>query len=994
MSERLYDGAGDDPVDEIVASCLESPPESVDVAVSAACSSHPEHAEAIRRRISALRDLGLVGVTATDDESFPERLGGFRLLRRLGGGGMGVVYVARQEQLGRDVALKLIRPEHLYFPRARERFRRETEAVARLQHAGIVPIYTVGEERGLPYFAMELVDGCTLAEAVAELRGRAPESLRGADLRDVLARRSPCDARGPAPERSALFEGTWVETCIRIAVQVAAALHHAHGRGVLHRDVKPSNIAVTRDGRAMLLDFGLASLEQAQAMTQSGSQLGSLLYMPPEQIRGDASAVDQRSDVYSLGVTLYELLTLQVPYYDTNPIGTRAAILDGRPDPLRARNRAVPKDLEVVCTKAMESDAAQRYADAGAFARDLENVLALRPIEARPPSGIARARRWVQRKPASAAALVLGFALVVGTPTALYLQKSGYAAQLEDERDAARSAQLEAEKQRGIASQAERVAQAERDKAMIEARDAEGVADFMIELFGAADPANAKGREVTAGDLLDLGVERIERELADQPDVQARLLERMGQSYTSLGRYADAEPVLRRSLELRTELSGERSLEVARSLFALGHLHRITGAKDAVELMQRAVAIRGELGEPVDDQHARCLAGLAMALSRDRRFDESLEWYERAMEAGDALGGDPRRLRCIVLANRASTMYQMRRFEAAIDDARAAIALEREMSPDPHPGLIASLNTLALALANLARNDEAREVYAELIALGARVHGDSSPQYATFVMNEAKLLEDLGDVTAARERLERALAIFERTAPEQHPQRLTCTHNLAGLCLRSREYPRARELYERALPLTIEREGTASPRTAYLLQNLGLACEAVGDAECAELRLREALASYAAQASASAPRCARVRAYLGNALRRDPERRGEAVEAFEAALGVARDDREEPYVAVIALTGLAAIDLAAGEDAAAAQARARLADALERAARFTEPHWASAFARGVNADWLAFAGERERGAAEAADAADELERALGAAHPLALEARARAERLR
>ena len=436
-----------DPVEEILARCFAIPDAERDRAVEEACARNPELADELRARVVALRALG-IGASAPAPD-FPEKLGDFRLIERLGGGGMGVVFLAEQVSLKRKVALKLIRPEQVYFEGSRERFRREAEAVARLQHPGIVPIFAVGEEQGIPYFAMERVRGCTLAEALRALRERAPESLEGEDLRAIVA-----DAAGvaaPAAEDSvpdgSIFGGTWIEACLRIARQVAEALDHAHARGLVHRDVKPSNIALTPDGRAMLLDFGLAHADDAHELTRAGSAIGTLHYMSPEHLRGGRE-VGEASDVYSLGVTLYEMLALQVPYRGESTLEIERLVIEGSPDPLRARNRSVEADLETVVLCAIDRDRARRYRRAADFARDLGHLLARRPIEARRPGWLLLARRWTQRHPAAATAIVLGPALVLGAGIAMLAREKTYSQSLGQRLEETRKARDDARREK------------------------------------------------------------------------------------------------------------------------------------------------------------------------------------------------------------------------------------------------------------------------------------------------------------------------------------------------------------------------------------------------------------------------------------------------------------------------------------------------------------------------------------------------------------------
>ncbi|MFG0320534.1 MAG: serine/threonine-protein kinase, partial [Planctomycetota bacterium JB042] len=338
-----------DEAEEILVRWFDARAEGSDQSFDDLLRAHPDRADELRARVSALEDL-LGELPDARDAALPERLGPFRLGARLGGGGMGVVVAAHDEELGRDVAVKIVRPDLLFLGKARARFRREVEAVARLEHPGIVPVLSVGEESGLPWFAMERVRGVSLAEVVRALDGRAPESLTGADLARVVGADEEGEESAEAPPA---WRGSWVDACLDLARQVAAALHHAHARGVIHRDVKPSNVMVTPDGRARLIDFGLTAAEGSESLTRSGAALGTLLYMAPEQVRGDRDA-DARADVYGLGATLYELLALQPHVLGNGPVEVQRRIVTGEVEPLRARNRSVAADVDTVVRKALD----------------------------------------------------------------------------------------------------------------------------------------------------------------------------------------------------------------------------------------------------------------------------------------------------------------------------------------------------------------------------------------------------------------------------------------------------------------------------------------------------------------------------------------------------------------------------------------------------------------------------------------------------------------
>jgi serine/threonine protein kinase len=381
-------------LEELLAEALAQFDAGGDAALAAFVQSHPAQATALERGIRRCREMGLLGSGSVDRAAaggeHPERLGEFQLLRRIGGGGMGVVYEAVQEPLGRRVALKVIRPELLFFEGARERFRREVDAIARLQHPSIVSVFSAGEHEGVPFFTMEMVDGITVEQACAALRARDPASLRGADLRGTLA---AADAGGD------LFAGALWEVAVRIALQVALGLRHAHVRGIVHRDIKPSNVMVTPHGRVVVLDFGVAQTRSGHDLTRSGATPGSPAFMSPEQRRG--AATDERTDVFSLAATVWQLLTLQRPFrLEHGRVGEALPAL-------RSLQRAAPRELDLVLRTAMDPDRERRYGDMAAFATDLQAVLERRPIQARPPGAVLRLVRWSQRHRTAATAIAV-----------------------------------------------------------------------------------------------------------------------------------------------------------------------------------------------------------------------------------------------------------------------------------------------------------------------------------------------------------------------------------------------------------------------------------------------------------------------------------------------------------------------------------------------------------------------------------------------------------
>jgi serine/threonine protein kinase/Tfp pilus assembly protein PilF len=338
-----------------------------------------------------------------------ERLGDFELLREIGRGGMGVVYEARQISLKRRVALKVLPPGLGLTDRAVQRFEREAQAAAKLHHTHIVPVYATGQDQGCHYYAMELVEGQSLSQVLDDLRGQRTSPL----LETTVTMKGAGTSDAPAPEPTDTAESAshsdtdtggrqWFDTVAKLLAAVGDALHYAHERGVIHRDVKPANLLLSGDGRLCLGDFGLARVAQEPGMTVSGSFLGTPAYMSPEQVAAGRVKLDHRTDVYSLlGDSREQILT---------------GILSKDPKPPRRLNARIPIDLETICLKAMEKDPDRRYATAEEMAADLKQFLQRGLIAARRAGPLRRAGKFLRRHPLAAvtAAALLVVAVLAG----------------------------------------------------------------------------------------------------------------------------------------------------------------------------------------------------------------------------------------------------------------------------------------------------------------------------------------------------------------------------------------------------------------------------------------------------------------------------------------------------------------------------------------------------------------------------------------------------
>jgi serine/threonine protein kinase/tetratricopeptide (TPR) repeat protein len=419
---------------------------------------NPDIASALGNYFRSLEDLhdmaagfggGPAPTILEEEPKGQKKIGDFELLREIGRGGMGVVYEARQISLDRRVAVKLLPFAAVLDAKQIARFKHEAQAAAQLHHPNIVPVFAIGVDRGVHYYAMQYIDGQPLDRAIEELRGkrsavrgRKPESLpvtRSWSPGAVISNRKYShpghllkeegtvernaaetrDDRGAKTRQaSRLVVGSTASSehyrsVARLGMQAAEALHAAHEYGVVHRDVKPSNLLVEAGGKLWITDFGLARFGRDGGLTRSGDLIGTIRYMSPEQAAGSAALVDHRTDIYSLGVTLYELATLRPAFSEENEAALLRQIGSYTPPRPRTLRTDIPADLETVILKAMSPEKETRYATAAELAADLQCILEERPTTARPPTLLDRAGRWARRHQRVVAGALMALAVTL-----------------------------------------------------------------------------------------------------------------------------------------------------------------------------------------------------------------------------------------------------------------------------------------------------------------------------------------------------------------------------------------------------------------------------------------------------------------------------------------------------------------------------------------------------------------------------------------------------
>jgi len=750
--------------------------------------------------------------TAEPEAESPEtlRIGRYRLQSEVARGGQGAIVRVFDQDLRRQLAMKLIlgpdggdrrgTPVSSIAPRVLGRFLDEAQVTAQLDHPGIVPVHELGlDPEGRVYFTMKLVQGEDLSAVYAKVR-------RGA-------------------------EGWSLPRALTVLVKACEAVAFAHHKGVIHRDLKPANVMVGRFGEVYVMDWGLArvlrradgrdlrpdpdagldDLGEDALVTMDGDVVGTPAYMPPEQARGELAAMGAHSDVYSLGAMLYELLAGHEPY--ARP-GARPGVLEvlfkvqaEAPEPLARRAPDAPPELVAICEKAMSRDPAARYADMSGLAEDLRAYLEGRVVHAHETGALAELRKWIGRNKPLAGAMAGGvLALVAGLATT-WVQKTraDHNAALAEEREA-------------LALSAQDEARAEAERANREAETARRTAGFLVGLFEVSDPGESRGNTITAREILDRGAERIESDLADQPEVQAALMETMGTVYASLGLYGQALPLLERSLVRRSDVVPSDDLLVAGNLTEIGRVRRLQSEYAAAErdLRQALEIRRARLG----DEHAEVaevLHELGVALSGLNRLPEAEELFRRALaQRRKLLGAAPPTAES--LAALAFNLYDQGDRDSGEALLREALEIRRTELGE-HPDTAESLNDLGVYLFERQASAEAEELLRAALEMKRRLYTEIHPEVALSLNNLAVAYHTRGALAEAEPLYLEALEIQRRLLGGRHPDIAQAMHNVAILRQNEGDWEGARELFLESLAMYVDIHGADHPSLARPLRN-------------------------------------------------------------------------------------------------------------------------------------------------------------------------------
>lgn len=796
-------------------------------------------------------------VDTVDNDAMPDRIGNYQVLRKVGEGGMGIIYEAEQDFPKRRVALKVLRPG-LFGPSQLKRFEHEAHMLGHLQHPGIASIHEAGladlPQGRQPYFVMEFIDGESIVQYASN------HSLN-------------------------------VKQRLELVARVCDAVHHAHQKGIIHRDLKPGNVLVVSHpestssgnsrssaitdttrladvvGQPKVLDFGIARVTNAETQpvtiqTEVGQLVGTLAYMSPEQIFGDSTDLDIRCDVWALGVILYEILVGRRPH-ELNGLSIPEAarlIREHEPDSLGNIDKSLRGDIETIVAKAMEPDRERRYGSAADFAADIRRFLGNEPIVARPATTIYQLKKFASRNRGLVGGLVATF--VAGT-IGLGLATYGFVT-ASSERNA-------------------KVVALENEQAAREVSDA--VTDFLTEMLAATSPKE-QGKDVSVREVMDKAALEVGNRFANLPLVEAKIRNTIGRTYVALGEYIKAEQQLNPAIELWNLIRHYDKVELLEARVSLAEVHYLLGKRElaaqefeAVLTQSRAILedtnpvlisaignvafIRMQQGRydeserlsleaidlqqkygKADDPHLIDFkANLALLYTRLGRTDEAEPLYVEAIEDSERIRGSDHPETLLIIANLATLYISQDQYALAAPLLQQSLEAQRRVLGRGHRQTLITLNNLAFVLRTTGKLADAETVLKKGIADAQSVYADGEPSMLILKLT-------LGDILRLRKKYDEAESILQPTLNAaisalgdntRYPTYVRYT--LAEICLARSELARALEL-ARGVVRAAEQSDWATPvdRANYniLLARIHIASKRFEEAEDILMQLYQA----------------------------------------------------------------------------------------------------------------------------------------------------------